>query len=125
MLRISLLSTVLSISTWLATSAYGQEVQYELVDAGVLSHNVHGKGIELQIQPSALPDEGLSGIGQETLANVCRFYAPNVIPFVEEKTGFEEAEFVAVRMVSGNATFGKYVLQIYTIEDNTCGEELN
>jgi len=105
--------------------ANGQEIQYKLIDAGVLTHNKHGKGIELRIQPSALPTEGLAGIKQDTLANVCRFYAPKVIPIVKKKTGFSEAQFVGVRVVSGNSSVGQYVLQVYALENDTCGAELN
>jgi hypothetical protein len=45
------------------------------------------------MQASALQDEGLSGIGQQTLVNACRFYAPNVIPLVEQKNKFQKQWF--------------------------------
>ncbi|MCP4182291.1 MAG: hypothetical protein GY761_03105 [Hyphomicrobiales bacterium] len=77
------------------------------------------------MQPSSLPEKGLAGIGQATLAKICRAYAPKVIPIVIKEIGFSEAQFVSVRVLSGSSIISKYLLQVYTIENGTCGKELN
>ena len=86
---------------------------------------VHGQGIEMRIKTSAMPHGGLQGEAfEEALVDICRHYAPSVIPFVIEKANISDPQFVAVRIVSGGSTFFRYVLQAYTIQNGTCGNEL-
>ena len=109
----------------IASPAESQEILYELVDSGVLEHSVHGQGIEMRIKPSAMPQGGLQGeVVKEALVHICRHYAPSVIPFVIEQANISDPQFVSVRVVSGNSTFGRYILQVYTIKNGTCGSEL-
>ena len=113
-----------SILVFAGSDASAQDVQWKLVDAGVLNHSSHGKGIEMRIQPDPVP-EGLFGgddLGDLLLA-LCNHYAPTVIPFVQQKTDIEQPEFVAVRIVSGGAV-GRYVLKAYSIADGRCGPAL-
>ncbi|WP_299684990.1 hypothetical protein [uncultured Tateyamaria sp.] len=115
-----LASFILSVA--LPVSA--QDVQWQLVDTGVLSHSSHGKGIEMRIQPDPIP-KGLFGNENldDFLLALCNHYAPSVIPFVLQQTGIEDPNFIAVRIVSGGAV-GRYVLETYAISDGQCGETL-
>ena len=97
-----------------------QDVQWQLVDTGVLNHSSHGKGIEMRIQPDPVPN-GLFGNENldDLLLALCNHYAPSVIPFVQQKTDIEEPNFIAVRLVSGGA-LGRYVLETFAISDGRC-----
>lgn len=109
-----------------AAHADDSKIQYKLTDTGILNHSNLGKGIEMRIKPSSLPEGGLGGeILQKVMEKLCKFYAPKVIPFIAEKTGFSDAQFIAVRVISGNSAGGAYVLQAFAIERGTCGEKLN
>lgn len=107
-----------------ASSSSAQNIQWELVDSGVLNHSHHGKGIEMRIQPNPVP-EGLFGDGNldDLLLALCNKYAPSVIPFVQQQTDIEDPDFIAVRIISGGA-FGRYVLEAYAISDGRCGSAL-
>ncbi len=113
-----------SILVLAASDASAQDVQWNLVDTGVLNHSSHGKGIEMRIQPDPVP-EGLFGGDDldDLLLALCNHYAPSVIPFVQQQTDIEQPEFIAVRIVSGGAV-GRYVLEAYAIEDGLCGAAL-
>jgi len=101
-----------------------QDVQWKLVDTGVLSHSSHGKGIEMRIQPDPIPS-GLFGNENldDLLLALCKHYAPSVIPFVQQQTDMEEPDFIAVRIVSGSA-IGRYVLETFAISNGQCGGAL-
>lgn len=116
-----LIKVLVSILVSVASAASAQDVQWELVDTGVLNHASHGKGIEMRIQPNPVP-EGLFGDGSldDLLLALCNHYAPSVIPFVQQQTDIEEPDFIAVRVVSGGAV-GRYVLEAYAISDGRCG----
>ena len=115
---------IVMVATFAAPAA-GQDISFELIDSGVLTHSVHGQGIEMRIKPSAMPPGGLRGdIMQEMMLPICKHYAPSIIPFVIANGNISEPDFIAVRVVSGNANSGAYVLQAFTIEDGTCGGEL-
>ncbi|AWI86738.1 hypothetical protein CEW88_23530 (plasmid) [Alloyangia pacifica] len=113
-----------SILVLAASNASAQDIEWKLVDTGVLDHASHGKGIEMRIQPDPVP-EGLFGGGNldDLLLGLCNHYAPFVIPFVQQQTDIEEPEFIAVRIVSGGVV-GRYVLEAYAIEDGRCGAAL-
>lgn len=120
-LCLSILASLISIGGPVSS----QEVKYELVASGLLTHSIHGKGIVMRIKPSSMPQGGLEGdIIQQAMVQICRHYAPSVIPFVIEETDLSEPEFVAVRIISGNSVFGRYILKAYEIENGTCGGEL-
>lgn len=104
--------------------ANAQDVRWELKDSGVLNHSLHGKGIEMRIEPEPFPD-GLFGNENldKLLLSLCNHYAPSVIPFVKQKTDIGIFDFIAVRIVSGGVV-GRYVLQAYTISDDKCGDKL-
>lgn len=115
---------IASILVAVASTASAQDVQWELVDTGVLNHSSHGKGIEMRIQPNPVPDglfgdDNLDGI----LLALCNHYAPYVIPFVQQQTDIEKPDFLAVRIVSGGAA-GRYVLEAYAVSDGRCGGTL-
>lgn len=117
---IVLASLILSV----ALPVFAQDVQWKLVDTGVLSHSSRGKGIEMRIQPEPVPNglfsnEKLDGL----LLALCNHYAPSVIPFVQQQTDIDDPKFIAVRIVSGG-TLGRYVLETYAIVDGQCGDEL-
>lgn len=102
-----------------------QEVLYELVDTGMVNHPDHGQGIEMRVIPSAVPQDGFYGeINQLAMPSVCKHYAPSVVPFIAEKFGLTEPEFIAVRLVSDSSVFERYILTFYTIESGTCGNEM-
>lgn len=113
-----------SILVLAASNASAQDVQWKLVDTGVLNHSSHGKGIEMRIQPDPVP-EGLFGGDNldDLLLALCNHYAPSVIPFVLQQTDIEQPDFIAVRIVSGGAV-GRYVLEAYAIADVRCGAAL-
>lgn len=103
-----------------------QEVEWDLVDAGILNHPIHGRGIEMQIKPDIMPeglfeDEAVFGL----MASLCDHYAPVVISFVRDQTGMTAPDFVAVRLLSGDGAISSYLLQAYTIVDLQCGEVLS
>lgn len=104
-----------------ALPASAQNTEWKLVDTGVSTHSTHGKGIEMRIQPSPIP-EGLfdSENLDDLMLSLCNYYAPSVIPFVMEQRDVKDPAFVSVRIVSGGA-FGRYVLETYTISDGRCG----
>ena len=102
-----------------------QEVVWDLTDAGILNHPRHGRGIEMRIKPTPMPDglfedEAVFGL----MASLCDHYAPIVISFVRDQGGLSVPDFVAVRLISGNGSTGQYVLQAYTIDDLQCGDAL-
>jgi hypothetical protein len=101
-----------------------QDVQWQLVDTGVSSHSSHGEGIEMRIQPDPIPN-GLFGNENldDLLMALCNHYAPSVIPFVQQQTGIEEPNFIAVRIVSGGGV-GRDVLETFAISDGQCGGTL-
>lgn len=121
MKRLAILASFF-LSAALPVSA--QDVQWQLVDTGVLSHSSRGEGIEMRIQPDPIPN-GLFGSESfdDLLLALCNRYAPSVIPFVQKKMGIEDPNFIAVRIVSG-AAVGRYVLETYAISDGECGEAL-
>jgi hypothetical protein len=41
----------------------------------------------------------------DLLSGLCNHYAPFVIPYVQEQTGLEDSEFIAVRLISGGTAF--------------------
>ncbi len=103
---------------------HAQDVRWELVDTGILNHPSYGQGIEMRIKPEPFP-EGLfdsDNLG-DIMSSLCRYYAPSVIPYVQEQTAIETPDFIAVRLISGGG-FGRYVLQAYEIADGGCGDEL-
>ena len=105
-------------------SAYAQNVSWELIDSGILNHNLHGRGIEMRIQPKPFPkglfeDQRLDRL----FASLCEHYAPYVVPFVQKKADFQSPEFLAVRIVSGGM-FGSYALQAFENDDGGCGRPL-
>jgi hypothetical protein len=107
-----------------ALPVLAQDVRWELIDTGVLDHTSHGHGIEMRIKPEPFPNglfdsDDLSGL----TAELCKHYAPSVIPYLQQQTDIGTPDFIAVRIVSGG-TFGRYFLQAYTISDGTCAEEL-
>jgi hypothetical protein len=107
-----------------ALPVLAQDVRWELIDTGVLDHTTHGQGIEMRIKPEPFPNglfdsDDLSGLAAE----LCKHYAPSVIPYVQQQTDIGTPDFIAVRIVSGGA-FGRYFLQAYAISDDTCAEEL-
>lgn len=107
-----------------ASDASAQDVQWKLVNTGVLNHSSHGKGIEMRIQPDPVPKDLFGGDSlDDLLLALCNHYAPSVIPFVQQQTDIEQPEFVAVRIVSGGAA-GRYVLEAYAIADGRCGAAL-
>lgn len=107
-----------------ASDVSAQDVQWNLVDSGVLNHSSHGKGIEMRIQPDPLPEDLFSGDNLDgLLLALCNHYAPSVIPFVQQQTDIEQPEFIAVRIVSGGAA-GRFVLEAYAIADGRCGAAL-
>jgi hypothetical protein len=109
----------------LAAPVASQEVLYELVDTGMLSDPERGQGIEMRVNPSAVPQDGFYGeTNQLAMPAICKHYAPSVIPFIAEKTGLTEPEFIAVRLISSNSAFGRYILEFYAVENGTCGDEL-
>ncbi|MBO9454924.1 hypothetical protein J7376_02555 [Paracoccus sp. R12_1] len=97
-----------------------QDVQWKLVDTGVLTHSSHGKGIEMRIQPDPVP-KGLFGSDNldDLILALCNHYAPSVIPFVQQQADIEDPDFISVRLISGGA-FGRYVLARYAISDGQC-----
>ncbi|MDT0684169.1 hypothetical protein RM543_15900 [Roseicyclus sp. F158] len=101
-----------------------QDIQWNLVDTGVLPHSSHGEGIEMRIQPDPVPN-GLFGNENldDLLLALCNHYAPSVIPFVQQQTDIEEPNLVAVRIVSGGEV-GRYVLETFAISDGQCGGTL-
>ncbi len=102
-----------------------QDVQWKLVDSGVLRHSTLGKGIEMRIEPWPVA-HGLPSAEEVeplTLA-ICNHYAPSVVPFVKDKSRLKEPQFIAVRIVTGGS-FGRYVLQVFALDEETCGEPLN
>ena len=107
-----------------ASNASAQDVQWKLVDTGVLNHSAHGKGIEMRIQPDPVP-EGLFGDDDldDLLLALCNHFAPSVIPFVQQQTDIAQPDFIAVRVVSGGVV-GRYVLEAYAISDGRCGAAL-
>ncbi|TCS57595.1 hypothetical protein EDD52_1263 [Primorskyibacter sedentarius] len=110
----TILTSVL-LSAALPVSA--QDVQWQLVDTGVLSHSSHGEGIEMGIRPDPVPN-GLfanDNLGHLLLA-LCNHYAP----YVKQQTGIDDPNFIAVRIVSRGAV-GRYVLETYAISDGQCG----
>ena len=118
-------TTVLtSIFTSVALSVSAQEVQWQLVDTGVLSHSLHGKGVEMRIQADPVPNDFFDkeDIG-DILLDLCNYYAPTVLPFVRNKMQIEDPDFIAVRVISGGF-LGRYVLERYAIADGQCGEVL-
>ncbi|KUP93477.1 hypothetical protein TRIHO_16860 [Tritonibacter horizontis] len=78
----------------------------------------------MRIQPDPVPN-GLFGSENvdDLLLALCNYYAPSVIPFVQQQTGIEDPNFIAVRVVSGDVV-GRYVLETYAISDGKCGEAL-
>ncbi|WP_136661122.1 hypothetical protein [Nitratireductor sp. XY-223] len=107
-----------------AASWASEEITYNLVDTGVSKHSLYGTGIEMRIKASANPPGGFSTPAfKQVLDRLCDHFAPAVIPFVKEKTGLENPEFISVRVTAGNRFFGRYVLQTYEIEDGSCGKE--
>lgn len=113
-----------SILVLAAPDASAQDVQWKLVDTGVLNHSSHGKGIEMRIQPDPVPEGIFSGDNlDDLLLALCNHYAPSVIPFVQQQTDIEHPDFIAVRIVSGGAV-GRYVLKAYAIADGRCGPAL-
>lgn len=125
MKQIPMLLFFVPMTILLTFKAQATETQYKIIDAGVMRHNIHGTGVEIRILPNPMPEGGLKGIKQPTFANVCKFYAPKIIPLVKERMGTSDVKFVGVRMVSSQAGFGIYVLQIFAIEKNLCGKKLN
>lgn len=98
-----------------------QDIQWKLIDSGVSSHSVHGKGIEMRIQPTPVPKGLFSSDNlDELLLALCNHYAPSVIPFVQQQANIEDPDFIAVRIVSGSG-FGRYVLETYALSDGQCG----
>lgn len=113
-----------SILAFAASAASAQDVQWKLVDTGVLNHSSHGKGIEMRIQPEPVPAGLFSADNlDDLLRTLCNHYAPSVIPFVQQQTDIEKPDFVAVRIVSGGAV-GQYVLKTFVISDGRCGTAL-
>ncbi|MEY8099151.1 hypothetical protein AB9F29_17260 [Falsihalocynthiibacter sp. S25ZX9] len=120
-----LLKILVPILTILAAPVASQEILYELVDTGILTDPERGQGIEMRVKPSGVPNDGFFGeSNQLALPTVCKHYAPSVIPFIADKFGLTEPEFIAVRLVSGSSIFGKYILEFYAIQNGTCGDEL-
>lgn len=108
-----------------AVPAAGQEIRYELIDAGILNHVIHGQGIEMRIKPNSMPQGGLEGrIVKEAMPRICKHYAPAVIPFVMDQAALTDPDFIAVRIVTGNSGFGRYVLEVYALEKSTCGNKM-
>ena len=123
-LPVKIVRALASILALTASAALAQDVQWKLIDTGVLNHSSHGEGIEMRIQPDPVP-EGLFGNENldDLLLALCNHYAPSVIPFVQQQTDIEEPNFIAVRIVSGGAV-GRYVLETYAISDRQCGGTL-
>jgi hypothetical protein len=113
------------IFTLLAAPAASQDVQYVLVDSGVLSHPEHGKGIEMRVTAGVLPDDGFYGeTNQLAMPHICKHYAPSIIPFLAEKLGMIEPAFIAVRLTSSQLFIDRYMLEFFTVENGTCGDKL-
>lgn len=107
-----------------AASWASEEITYNLVDTGVSKHSKYGTGIEMRIRAGTKPPGGFSSPEfKHVLVRLCDHFAPAVIPFVKEKTGLENPEFITVRVTVGNRFFGQYVLQTYEIENGSCGKE--
>lgn len=115
---------IASGTIFFASTAVAQDIEWKLVDTGVLKHSVHGNGIEMRIQPIPFLD-GL--FGHENLdfvvLTLCNHYAPDVIPFVQKQIDIDNPDFIAVRLVSGG-TMGIYALQAFTIVNGRCGDAL-
>lgn len=121
---LNIVRVLTSILAFAASAASAQDVQWKLVDTGVLNHSSHGKGIEMRIQPEPVPAGLFSADNlDDLLRTLCNHYAPSVIPFVQQQTDIEKPDFVAVRIVSGGA-LGQYVLEIFVISDGRCGTAL-
>ena len=115
---------VVSVLLSVALPANAQDVQWQLIDTGVLSHSSHGQGIEMRIQPDPIPNELFNNDKLDDLLLVlCNHYAPSVIPFVQRQTGIENPDFIAVGIVSGGVV-GRYVLETYALSDGQCGGTL-
>ena len=104
--------------------ASAQEVRWNLVDTGVATHSDHGTGIEMRI----VPEPALSGadfdMASDLTRQLCRFYAPYVVPHLEEQMGLKDADFIAVRIASGGRFLGRYVYARFEFVDDGCGEPL-
>ncbi len=118
------LSCLLSFMV-MTNAANSQTARYDLVNTGVLSHSVYGQGVEMLIQTTPQGAAGAAGgIAPKALARICKEYAPSVITSVARKRRLTKPDFVAVRVVWGEQASGRYALQVYSIENGTCGHEL-
>lgn len=114
-----------SVLTTLAAPVKSQEIFYELVDTGMLADPKRGQGIEMRVTANIVPTDGFYGeINQLAMPNICKHYAPSVIPFIIDKFEMIEPEFIAVRLLSSSSSFGRYILEFYAIENGTCGGKL-
>lgn len=107
-----------------AASVSAQDVNWQLVDTGILSHSSHGKGIEMRIKPNPMPNGLFNSENlDDLLLALCNHYAPSVIPFIQQQTEISNPDFISVRIVSGGVA-GRYILETYTISDGQCGSVL-
>ena len=119
------MKTIFTALTGLALSAgVAAATNYPLVDTGALTHAIYGRGIEIRVQPSPMPEDGIDGsVISEALAGICQHYAPVVIPHVQAATGLENATFVAVRVIE-DGSLEHYRLKAFRLAHGTCGAPL-
>lgn len=104
----------------LGTGAVATE--FPLVDTALLTHMVYGKGIEIRVRPDPLPAGGLHDEAvSAALQGICEYYAPVVVPHVEERLQLADAKFVAVRVVSADG-LDDYRLRAFHLNGQNCGE---
>lgn len=109
-----------------AGASVAETVQWQLIDTGVLTHSTRGQGIEMRIKPEPYQSGVFDSHGlPELMAGLCGHYAPYVIPYVAEKTGLKDPQFVVVRLVSGGNVSGRYVMQAYEMSGQSCGAALD
>ncbi|RVU38924.1 hypothetical protein EOI86_06575 [Hwanghaeella grinnelliae] len=109
----------------LAAPAAAQNVDWKLLDSGVLVDTAHGKGVEMRIQPEPMVDGLFDSpeIGR-IMVLLCNHYVPYVLPYVTEKFDMDKADFISVRLLSGGAVFGRYIQEFYAVSDDGCGAAL-
>jgi len=113
---------VLLALTALAGPARAEEINYKLVDTGVASEPKLGQGIEMRFTAESFPEGGMTGPAlAEHMQLMCTQFAPQIIPFVREKSGIAEFSFLAVRVSVGGRFLGRYVREKYRIEGEGCG----
>ena len=104
----------------IASSAYAEDMQMRLADAGFAAHSTHGRGFELiiEIRGAAVRD-----VPDRVFGEICAQVGPQIIPQLRTHEDSFEPNYIGIRLTGGGfISTQKFVA--FAPNGDSCGPEL-